>query len=86
MDKPLKDWTLGEVVAECNAREECYECPFFDNSAHSDSSCRICAIETTPVESWNLSECPRFTEQEVEEKLLGVCLVGMGPSSDTIKR
>lgn len=66
MDKPLKDWTLEEVVAECNAREECYECPFFDNSAHSDSSCRICAIETTPVESWNLSECPRFTEKEVE--------------------
>lgn len=67
IDKPLKDWTLGEVVAECNAREVCYECPFFDNSAHSDSSCRICTIETTPVESWNLSECPRFTEQDVED-------------------
>lgn len=59
MDKPLKDWTLGEVKAYCTGRD-CYkDCEL----AQSPGKCKI--LDVTPSE-WDLDEKPRFTEQEVE--------------------
>lgn len=59
MDKPLKDWTLGEVKAYCTGRD-CYkECTL----AESPGKCKI--LDVTPSE-WDLDEKPSFTEQEVE--------------------
>ena len=63
MDKPLKDWTLGEL------QEWCYQY----RKAHTDKACEqacpiyqrgICRCEW--VHEWDLDEKPRFTEQEVE--------------------
>ena len=63
MDKPLKDWTLGEL------QEWCYQY----RTAHTDKPCEqacpiyqrgICRCEW--VHEWDLDEKPRFTEQEVE--------------------
>ena len=63
MDKPLKDWTLGEL------QEWCYQY----RKAHTDKPCEqacpiyqrgICRCEW--VHEWDLDEKPRFTEQEVE--------------------
>ena len=60
MDKPLKDWTLGEVKAYCTGRD-CYkDCEL----AQSPGKCKI--LDVTPSE-WDLDEKPRFTEQEVED-------------------
>lgn len=60
MDKPLKDWTLGEVKAYCTGRD-CYkDCEL----AQSPGKCKI--LDVTPSE-WNLDEKPRFTQQEVED-------------------
>lgn len=59
MDKPLKDWTLGEIKAYCTGRD-CYkDCEL----AQSPGKCKI--LDVTPGE-WDLSDKPRFTEQEVE--------------------
>ena len=63
MDKPLKDWTLGEL------KEWCYQY----RKAHTDKPCEqtcpiyqrgICCCEW--VHEWDLDEKPSFTEQEVE--------------------
>ena len=59
MDKPLKDWTLREVNEMCKKRDSCRKC-IFQNKHDKD-----CKIRTHPT-NWDLSEKPRFTEQEVE--------------------
>ena len=59
MDKPLKDWTLGEVNEMCKKRDCCRKC-IFQNKHDKD-----CKIRTHPT-NWDLSEKPRFTDQEVE--------------------
>ena len=61
MDKPLKDWTLGEVnKAYCTGRD-CYkDCKL----AQSPGKCKI--LDVTPSE-WDLSDKPRFTQQDAED-------------------
>lgn len=58
MDKPLKDWTLGECMGECSKLTyrglTCEQCPLD----------KICG---NAVDEWNLSDKPRWTEQEVED-------------------
>ena len=60
MDKPLKDWTLGELKTECEAHNGCVGC-HFEGSAFCTQKC----TELCPSK-WDLSEKPRFTQQEVE--------------------
>lgn len=64
MDKPLKDWTLGEL------KEWCYQY----RKAHTNNPCEqkcpiyqrgICCREW--VHEWDLEGKPRWTEQEVED-------------------
>ena len=59
MDKPLKDWTLGEVQDYCKKHDCTPDCPL----KKGDGECRINRLN--PCE-WDLSEKPRFTQQEVE--------------------
>ena len=56
MDKPLKEWTLEEVQEYCD-EHECGFCELFQR--------RDCLLNSSP-DKWDLSEKPRFTEQEVE--------------------
>lgn len=57
MEKPLKDWTLGEVEKLCNdLGKDCDGCPF---------SVDYCKVNGQPRD-WDLSEKPCFTEQEVD--------------------
>lgn len=58
-DKPLKDWTLGNVKMECASHDDCEGC-HFHGSAFCDQRGVLCPDE------WDLSEKPRFTRQEVE--------------------
>ena len=58
MDKPLKDWTLGEVEKLCyDLGKDCDGCPFYVD---------YCKVNGQPRD-WDLSEKPRFTQQEVED-------------------
>ena len=59
MDKPLKDWTLGECKQWCYKHgSECPEkCPIED----------FCKQLQHEPAKWDLDEKPRFTEQEVED-------------------
>lgn len=56
MDKPLKDWTLGEVKDYCSGHD-CGDCKLFQNPE--------CFLSGNPSK-WRTEEKPRFTEQEVE--------------------
>ena len=63
MDKPLKDWTLGEL------KEWCYQYRMLHIDKPCEQTCpiyqrEICCREW--VHEWDLNEKPRFTEQEVE--------------------
>lgn len=66
MDKPLKDWTLGEVKIYCEKTEACKGCP----CSNEDGTCKINRV--TPC-NWDLYERTRWTEQEVESaKIISV--------------
>ena len=62
-NKPLSEWTLGEIKQRCDSccaiPEDCVGCPA--RRANGD-----CAIGE-PFEYWDLSESPRWTEQDVED-------------------
>ena len=63
MNKPLSEWTLGEIKAECKKRGFCYaECP----ARNIDYNCRL---KFTP-NAWDLSEPPRWTEQDKEDAMM----------------
>lgn len=60
MNKPLKDWTLGEIKQECEAHPYyCVECPLHRSSGD-------CELSTITPRLWDLSESPRWTEQEIK--------------------
>ena len=59
MNKPLKEWTLGEIKEYCREKGyHCGDCPAKDEGNR-------CKLNSTP-EIWPLEPNPRFTEQEVE--------------------
>ena len=64
MDKPLKDWTLGEVKIYCEKTEDCKECPFY--SKYIEKNLFHCKLVNASPECWCELETPRFTQQEVE--------------------
>lgn len=71
MNKPLKDWTLGEIKTECVKRNAFCKangkCPFFALQ-DKGSYCKIENKVGGAVPSyWDLSEPPRWTEQDKED-------------------
>ena len=62
MDKPLKDWTLGEAKEYCTSRNgNCADDCIFSKKGIG----MVCGIAPKPV-WWTLPEKPSFTEQEAE--------------------
>jgi hypothetical protein len=61
MDKPLKDWTLGETKEYCRGRKCTPERCLFVNKFGPCGR-----IKSIPSQ-WDLAEPPRFTEQERED-------------------
>lgn len=87
-DKPLKDWTLGEIREECRSHLICDECEFLSEGDFEKygSRCRIDAImgimiETSPC-SWNL-ERTRWTEQDIIDAKMIKTII---PYAQRIKR
>ena len=66
MDKPLKDWTLGECQAECENAGECCKCRLHSSSELSSCKIRIALYKKPDPAHWELIDKPRFTQQEVE--------------------
>lgn len=62
MDKPLRDWTLGEVKEYCASRNgNCADdCPLSRKGIGM-----VCEVAPKPA-WWTLADKPRWTEQEVE--------------------
>ena len=66
MDKPLKDWTLGELKEYCGtAVYQCHKgiCPFKNICDRITSENQ--GDHVVPGD-WDLTDNPRFTQQEVE--------------------
>lgn len=62
MDKPLKDWTLGEVKEYCASRNgNCAD----DCILSRKGIGMVCEVAPKPA-WWTLADKPRFTQQEVE--------------------
>ena len=65
MNKPLSEWTLREVKAECEKHTaHCVGCPLWTDGA----GCRLdtsCYRDNDP-KIWDLSEPPRWTDDEIE--------------------
>lgn len=76
MDKPLSDWTLGEVQELCKSRTQCPGCPF-DNTT--------CCEEGVFPNEWSFVIKPRFTEEEVAvlRHMASVGIVSIEKKSDT---
>lgn len=68
-DKPLKDWTLGEVKEYCASRNgNCADDCLFSKKG----IVMVCGVVSKPA-WWDLSDKPRFTRQEVESaKIISV--------------
>lgn len=65
MNKPLKDWTLGEIQAECKKHGGKHTgCVFWDGGGYCLLEERL---DKTYPEAWDLSEPPRWTEQDKED-------------------
>lgn len=63
-NKPLSEWTLAEVNAECKKYEICDpECPAYINEYGRAVRCSLRFAPST----WDLTEPPRWTEQEVQD-------------------
>ena len=74
MDKPLKDWTLGEAKEYCTSRNgNCADDCIFSKKGIG----MVCGIAPKPV-WWTLPEKPRWTEQEVERAKNLLEVVGNG--------
>ena len=62
MEKPLKDWTLGEIKRCCvESKQNCEKCPV-SGEYKTTSDCKLAIFPA----HWDLDDKPRFTEQEVE--------------------
>ena len=62
MDKPLKDWTLGEIKRCCvESKQNCEKCPV-SGEYKTTSDCKLAIFPA----HWDLDDKPRFTQQEVE--------------------
>ena len=67
MNKPLKDWTLGEVKKLCaETGMDCEKCPFSVKNEVPPS----CRLENDPPDNWDLSERPRWTERDKEDAMM----------------
>lgn len=66
MDKPLKDWTLGECKEECENAGECCKCRLHSSSELSSCKIRIVLYKKPDPAHWEFIDKPRFTEQEAE--------------------
>ena len=74
MNKPLSEWTLAEVKAECVKRNSFCEadgtCPFFVLRSEK-LHCKIMNdVGNAPPKKWDLSEPPRWTEQDKEDAMM----------------
>ena len=74
MDKPLKDWTLGEAIEFC--KKHCGECP---------EKCpveQICNFTGQALSLLDLNDKPRFTVQEVDR---AKAIKAIYPEADRIR-
>lgn len=67
MNKPLSEWTLGEIAAECEKHAgycKADACPLFTVDTEDCKIKEICRIYPR---FWIFSEPPRWTEQDKED-------------------
>ena len=65
MNKPLSEWTAKEIVEECDRHVCCSsECRCYNSER------KKCRLKPFPPPCWNLSEPPRWTEQDKKDAMM----------------
>lgn len=83
MNKPLKDWTLGEIKAECKKRGNKHTGCVFWSDGGAFGYCRLeKALDKTYPQAWDLSEPPRWTEQEIK---MAKAIKALWPNAEDIR-
>ena len=57
-DKPLSEWTLGEVNQMCKDKSDCKTCIFINKNK---TTCKLAG----PASLWKLEEKPHLTDPEI---------------------
>lgn len=69
--KPLSEWTLAEVKAECEKHSPFCDsegdCEFYKPLDCSSTNCVIRRMNTGTPLTWDLAEPPRWTEQDKDD-------------------
>lgn len=60
MNKPIEDWTIGEVKKYCTERSRCGDCEFVNGNVCSPR----CVLRENAPSAWNLSK-RNWTDSEV---------------------
>ena len=83
MDKPLKDWTLGELSDYCKKVVDpdgnCFNC-------EAKKYIGLCPFEETAPCDWDFEVKPRFTEQDVEDAKAVKRVFGRGGTVKRLKK
>lgn len=63
--KPLSEWTAKEIVEECDRHDCCSsECRCYNSER------KKCRLKPPTPACWDLSEPPRWTEQDKEDAMM----------------
>ena len=66
MDKPLKDWTLGECRSHCEKVDDCRGCALEYLVKNGECIFKDCPMDIRLEEMDSRNKKPHFTQQEVE--------------------
>ena len=76
MNKPLKDWTLGEIKRKCETHpSHCAGCPVY----RSPGGCRL---RISDPNAWDLAEPPCWTENEIK---MAKAIKALWPDAEDIR-
>lgn len=67
MNKPLAEWTLGEVKVECEKTKDCSVCRFRSKKEYGICHIVDLVVDSVFPDAWDLSEPLRWTEQDKED-------------------
>lgn len=83
--KPLSEWTLGEVKTECKKKSFCgKQCPLF-NVLKCSCNCFSSYYEDKKPANWDLTDKPKLTDGELTIcSLLGAKWIGRHKDADYV--
>ena len=68
VNKPIKDWTIGEIEEYCKQQDDCKLCPMYLKECYYD--CLFSIVEGLNLKNWKIDEYfkinPSLTQSEID--------------------